>query len=268
MKNLSAIFYFVFLFLVGIPLAFANYFFFIGGSSYTFTNNYSAQFNGSDEYILFGDILDNDGDTPMSYCLWLKPAGVSSISALGKGAESSAINGWTMLGYGYLWAYWSHGTGDRDVEYCNTAVSSGTWYHLCITYDGAGGIKFYTDGSEDTDTVVVEANLTSDTSNSNNFLLGDGPYYNSWNGVIGDVAVIPWELSSAEVTEIYNSGSEYDMTSFSAWATMKASAAALWITWEDDDLESASGVVDLTNNAYAGTAQNMTNASNKVADNP
>ena len=96
-----------------------------------------------------------------------------------------------------------------------TAISSG-WHHLVFTYDGddpqaASSSTVYIDGVEYASTQAV--GLPS-YSNSNNYI-ARSPTGFYFDGFIDEFAIFNSELSSSDVTAIYNSGTPADLSSLS-----------------------------------------------------
>jgi len=247
-----------------------------GDSCPTFTNTYSAYYDGTAENVNFGDILDEDSTDAVTFSMWLKVASTASSNPTPWGKLDSSANGYTVFFDIGRWGliFYDNDGADYIETRTNATYKDNTWHHFLMTYDGSQaptGFVPYVDN-----VAVAHADLSGgsivDTSSAENFVLGVlnsfGVNY-QFKGYMGDVAKIPWVISSGERGEIFNLGKEVNMcSSFSGWSSMKADARSFWLTWEAADFESASGIVDLTDNAYAGTATNMTNATNKAAEAP
>ena len=98
-------------------------------------------------------------------------------------------------------------------------LSTGVWYHVCATYDGSGlntGITVYVNGVTGTLTRGGGGSYTAMHNEGGDVYIGS-LIYNSqfFNGKIDEVAIIPSELSAAQVAAIYNSGKPADLTSYS-----------------------------------------------------
>jgi len=93
----------------------------------------------------------------------------------------------------------------------NSTVTTATWYHVLVTYDGSGsaaGIKIYLAGTsktltaDDTGTyVAMEGNNTSLTIGY--YQIGSNKYF---DGRMTEVAIWSKELSQAEINQVYNKG--------------------------------------------------------------
>lgn len=124
-------------------------------------------------------------------------------------------------------------------EDTGTKLSSATWHQITVTYDGSqniSGLKVYKDATE-----ITPSSTTTKTNYSGmpNFdivtTIGgtDSPTTNTFEDFIADVAVFNKELSTAEVTEVYNGGKVKNLTTFTAYSNI--------ISWwkMGDDLDAA-----------------------------
>ena len=101
-----------------------------------------------------------------------------------------------------------------------TTLTNNTWYHVCFTYDGTTSI---TGATLYLDAVAETKNSTTDTlsgsfasTGNSKFVLGTSPtlpFGSNWlRGRMDEVSVFSDELTSLEVTAIYNSGSPKDLS--------------------------------------------------------
>lgn len=91
--------------------------------------------------------------------------------------------------------------GDSALTYSE----SGNLDMLTITYNGAGTFKFYVNGSQSGSNISLSMGSTAG-SVSGMGLLGDGIGNNDFNIQEDEVGVWTKELTSGEITELYNSG--------------------------------------------------------------
>lgn len=99
--------------------------------------------------------------------------------------------------------YMSAGSQGSVNGYTNAkfSVSTSTWYHVALTYNGSGTMKFYKNGS------IVGSSFSSTPSGSTEFWLNNGNGPTSWNREASRYAwlrVFNKELSATEVSDIYN----------------------------------------------------------------
>ena len=175
--------------------------------------NQGFSFDGVNDTVDFGNNLDFDGSTPFSVSCWINTNNVTSSNVpLAKAQNLAPFTGYWFLitSTGNLRFILSNDLNSPNwlaIEN-STTLSTSTWYHCVMTYDGSKsstGLKVYVDNALNTQNVISNT-LTGSTSNSINFKLGarnNGFFY---NGLIDEVGVWNRELSSSEVTELYNSG--------------------------------------------------------------
>ena len=99
---------------------------------------------------------------------------------------------------------------------CETdQLSTGTWYHIVVTYNTSTGWKLYQNGTLKDSNSNIETIKTPGTLNTNYIGWVDSGTNRHWDGLIDEIAVWDKELSSSEVTELYNSGDglQYPFTS-------------------------------------------------------
>lgn len=123
-------------------------------------------------------------------------------------------NGYTK-GYGivaagngnYYTNFRSSASNMLMVATVDTNCNDGEWHHIVMTYDGSGdasGVTFYVDGSSVSMSVSHDA-LNGSIQNTERMLIGrrsPSPVY--FTGDLNHIAIYGKELSSAEVTAIYN----------------------------------------------------------------
>ncbi|MBW2673324.1 MAG: LamG domain-containing protein [Deltaproteobacteria bacterium] len=226
----------------------------------------SSTFNGTDEYVTMGDVLDFDRTDPLSISLWFK------VSSGGAFLVSKMEDGGTNRGYGlYLVA-------DGRLQlifYGNTAVSDwmyaattatwidGDWHHVVFMHDGSStlaGLTCYVDGASQAFGTTAD-NLLLTTVSSAPFMIGTRTALDAYlAGKIDDVAIYDSELSLAEVTAIYNSGEPVDNRLLSSEPDMVG-------YWRMGDGATSPTIQDDSTNSNDGTMVNM-DASNFTADVP
>ena len=188
----------------------------INGTTFDTTNGIkSLTFDGIDDYINFGDILEqaNDGTDKVTLSIWVKWTGTSTYIIFGKCQNASPYNGYTIQAResGKI----SFGLGTvNNWRYRKTNSSSfndGTWKNVIATYNGnreVSGINIYINGS----LVLMDSQLDVGTI-TNVVNIGDcniGVRGNSSNrqfyfpGNLANAMQYNRELSSAEVLHNYN----------------------------------------------------------------
>ena len=112
--------------------------------------------------------------------------------------------------------------GNNDSGYYQIEVSSGllndgNWHHHCLTRDGVT-INYYIDGILQTNVInnTLNASAGTNTTIENIFAMPNGTY--EYGGKLSNVALWNIELTSTEVTEIFNEGRPSDLNNFSGTA--------------------------------------------------
>jgi len=239
------------------------------------TDTKSIIFDGVDETISFGDVLKKSNTSVWSQSIWVKSGADSQVSKCiwSKQEGVGSFAGWNLLttGVNDLLSFVINDASPPGENFIHYTVSNmftlNTWVHMVITYDGsstAAGIKVYKNGGLQSKSVVRD-DLAGTIDVTAAMRLGsrfDTPS-SFWNGRSTSAAIFDKELSQAEVLALYNSGVVLDpRTNLAANTEFFPPLGEA-----PDDVEVSNGVVDKIagNN---GTAENMTNAANIVADVP
>lgn len=188
----------------------------MGGLTYTAGKSGNAfTFNGTTAYVsLPTNSLKFNSD--FSICLWSRLGGVTADV---QGLFTNVTNDGTYS-YGYLLYYYnnnltfqiSNNSGSVLLNYTTTSLFN-NWKNIVITRKHSTGTKMYIDG------VLVASNTNIQNPNYHATMTPSigaanyGPtfsnvvqYYTSNTGKIDEVNTWNKELSSTEVTELYNAG--------------------------------------------------------------
>lgn len=192
--------------------------------SNTLTNNNSTVFaaakinNGGDFERSNGNFFEiTDGSqsgldlTDMSISAWFKLESLPttgqaySIAAkMGHGGTNAYELAYCNEGGTLRFQYYTEsGLGGGAFKY-DTTLSTGTWYHVVITLSGTTA-QYYLDGSSvsGTGSSYAPRNATSPFRIGSGNLMEATDYF---DGFIDEVGIWSRAISSAEVTELYNSG--------------------------------------------------------------
>lgn len=231
----------------------------VGGAPAAFPNTYSVELDGSNDYIDCGGASDfgfTDGagnDDPFSISAWVKLDSASIQRIVDKSGTTQASRSYLFGtdGDSKLSIFLGPGTGNYLYIRENTALSTGTWHHIVATYDGSnagGGLTLYRAGS-----VVTSSNLSSGSyaglpSTSETLKIGRLNLNGSvMNGLVDEVAVFDYELTSSQVSTIYNSGSPADISSLNPLG---------WWRMGDDDSGTGTTITDQGSGGNDGTLIN------------
>lgn len=171
-------------------------------------------FDGSNEYVEIPDSNDfsfGNGavDSPFSVSAWIYMDSAANFSIISKyGTDNreyymtTAATGKLEIGF-----YSFDGTKTIGRRY-NTALSTGQWYHIVMTYDGRGGanaedgIKLYVGGARKDDTDIKSGTYVAMDNGTSPVWIGRSAVGYA-NGKIAQVMIYDYELSAAEVFELY-----------------------------------------------------------------
>jgi len=189
-------------------------------SAPSFTNVYSLDFDGVDDYVDSNFIIPAISTYTIS--CWIKKNGVlgsiegligdmnsSGQSKSGRAAIAVWSTGYIYVNMGNGSAYWYDYT-----SYDLSAYLDNAWHHIALTIDGTA-LKLYVDG-------VLKYTYTSTVSAGT---IGARPYRigsssegtsGVWGGYIDEVSIFNTTLSSGDITSIYNSGTPQSLDSYSS----------------------------------------------------
>jgi hypothetical protein len=164
-------------------------------------NNYSMNFDGSNDQINSGSNLGISGASPRTFSAWIKTTdsggGFDVIVATGNSGNTGNNFELDFRNNVIMWERWGLGIMGSVV------VNDGNWHHACITYDG-NILKLYVDGSEDTAgdfPYTIGATTSTDTPVRIGGMNHSQKYF---NGQIDEVGIWNTALTSTQVAEIYN----------------------------------------------------------------
>jgi len=190
-----------------------------------FSNAYSVDLDGTNDYINCGggsDFSFTNGsgtDSAFSISAWVKLDSAVRMRLVSKDTSTASRE--------YLFGTNNNnkvnmllGTGSVNLDVQNnTTLNTTDWFHFVATYDGskaASGLKVYVnaDASNLTDSSIGSyAGMASTTGSLEIGRFANG--HSFFNGLIDEVAVWDSELTSSQVTSMYNSGVPTDISSLS-----------------------------------------------------
>jgi len=182
-----------------------------------FLNEFSLQLSGAtNSYLTVADSADIEFDNNEAFSIqiyWKTTNGAAILFQ--KTSTAAGNNGYTMTldSSGRLeFSFRGTGTGDRIRVRTDsfTDGANGSWHHVIVTKStatAASSVTIYVDGSSETLNVLNDT-LTGVTTNAD--VLGIGASITGtsrFTGNIDEFAIWNAELTSAEVTEVYNTNS-------------------------------------------------------------
>lgn len=158
----------------------------------------------------------NVGSGDFSFSVWLKADTISTwASIVAKQAVASPYNGYGL--FVHPTNGWSLEASDGTFAAATASVGAtldGNWHHIVWTRAGAT-MKFYIDGSSVT---VTGSGRSGSLDDSILFAIGIGTDENTamWDGYMDECGFWKRELSSTDVTALYNGGAALAYGSFTA----------------------------------------------------
>ena len=239
----------------------------------------SFDFDGTNDEIDAGDILHNDGQTPITVSAWVNVSTDGDYPIAGKkkirGAPGYLMQGWDValdtsglsknkLAFALIGATaGSVGIGSIVAKANGFDFNDGLWHHVVVTYDGsedASGVKFYRDSVEDTNVQILSNSFSGNSPNvpSVDFKVGTKYKYsgsNFYNGKMSNVQIWDVALTGEKVTTLYNGGTPTltppNQSDLKAWYKLD-NTATFSTNWT---------VPDASGNANTGTSSGMTEQS-------
>jgi hypothetical protein len=178
-----------------------------GGGGGGFSNTYSVDFDGTDDYLSLGNISSLSSASAFTLSTWVK------TSTNNKYIYSSYASGLTDSIQMYFHSGGSLrcivGTGSSwyQIETSSTTLADGTWKNFTFVFSGGNYLKIYANGSEETTSFVNGTNTVPTTTEAN---AGNTPRIadyvaggNALDGLIDEVALFNSALSASQITNIY-----------------------------------------------------------------
>lgn len=170
--------------------------------------NGSMGFDGTDDYVVTTTDSRLQGNNSFSVTAWVKPNSFGSANAVVALFGSSTDKGyWLNVGSDgsvTLWISTNGSAQSAPPTYAGT-ISTGQWSHLVGTFDGSA-IKIYVNGRLISSGSVSGPVHTVSTSNA--FTIGrlGATSADYFNGLIDDVRIYKYALSSQQVLTVMNDG--------------------------------------------------------------
>jgi len=206
------------------------------------------RYDGSNDYVDVGAYDSNMSATSaFSVSFWINTDSVTgnhiiwSNSDGGNNRVAVYTNGNEVGIAIYDTGSW-HGTGGESGVAHTTTISTTTWYHVVITYDGSGTPKVYLD-DDATNGGISQRN--AGTSSHIIAAMNDGSIVEHFDGLIDDLYIWTREITGAEVTSLYNSGSgfaypfatgtDFQINIGDAWKAVPAMQINIGDAWKEVD---------------------------------
>jgi len=182
---------------------------------------YALDFDGINDSLDCGTSQLLDFNSSFTISAWVYMTSVSGFNAVY--AFKSATNSFVMFinnvsGYSSISFGSADGGGTNKTIKCTTNINLNQWNNIVVSYNGNGittasNYNFYIDNSLKT---LNNSNGFSNFGNVNK--IGVYNVANSFSGKISNISIFNAQLTSNQVTEIYNQGVPSNLNTFSGTA--------------------------------------------------
>lgn len=183
----------------------------VSGANQTYTTNEAYEFDGTDDYLVRDSASLPDLAAPYSVSAWIYPNSISEykdILVFGQQSNNVTNLRFSVNTDGTIKGKLFDGSTGCGAESTGT-VTFDAWNH--VTWVAASAdpstFEFYIDGSDGGLNVTV--NNTPNFSTVNRYTVGAyrDPTFRPFDGTIDDPRVYDKDLTSTEVSNLYNTGS-------------------------------------------------------------
>ena len=212
----------------------------------SFTNTYSIDFDGTDDYVSTG--LDVGGSSALTVSAWVKLDSVSASLGFVSQNFASGNRTFRLAFFPSLNSMWFEVYGPNSYAgYQDASIATGTWYHLAGVYNGSNTVC-YVNGVASTTTSGLHQSGTGNLDTcTTNVDIGNQATTGYMDGKIDEVGVWTSALSASDITAIYNSGAPADLASYSPVG---------WWRMGDNDGGTGTTVTDQGSGGNNGTLNN------------
>lgn len=169
-----------------------------GGAPGSNAGHTAALFSGIPGINLFGTNAAVQGNGARTVIAWIRTFSPDpqAIFASGFAGDGGAFN--LVVGYGACPSLGVMGFND-DFYPCGRALNDGFWHMVAATYDGAGTLTLYVDGTFEASTSITYATF------GQNDYIGHSNHFGAervFQGYIDDVAVFDRALGAADIAAL------------------------------------------------------------------
>lgn len=227
-----------------------------GGGATPFTNAYSVDFDGSDDYMSIPDAdifsMGNGSGTDNAFSIsgWFNADSIGTFHIATK--DASSAREWSFRTVSSQLHFFAFGTGGGYIgRKYGTNLNTGQWYHAVVTYDASkasSGIKLYLNGTRVDDADYASGTFTASKNTSAEVRVSALQVNNTYSdGIIDELSIFNTELSASDISAIYNSGTPADISSLSPVG---------WWRMGDNDGGTGTTITDQGSGSNNGTLTN------------
>lgn len=174
----------------------------------------ASRLDGINDHIAFGNALDAIGassDDPISFSVWVKVSTWNQRGTVLSRYTANAQREYLILIFDNI-LYLNFYVGTSAYIGRSAPASgfpTGSWVHIVCTYDGSetnAGCKIYVNNSQVDNANVSAGTYTGMANVATAFQIGRRINELFFSGDVDEVGVWQRELTTAEISELYNSG--------------------------------------------------------------
>lgn len=186
-----------------------------------FSSTRSFSFDGVNDYFNAGNPTSLQITGAVTFSGWVKTSSATYQLMISKDDVTNRCFNFGFLNNGEVYGQ-VFSSGSATTVQTSTTWKDGNWHHIAFVYTPSTSIQIYVDGSSEIlSTSSIPASIDNDPADFNIGRRSDGARY--FSGSIDEVAIWNSALSSAAITEIWNSGVPNDLDSLS-----NASSPTAW----------------------------------------
>ncbi|MFC1586684.1 DUF2341 domain-containing protein [Planctomycetota bacterium] len=169
------------------------------------------RFDGSNDYVEFGNILAFDRNVPFTYSAWFRSNSGVGGAILSKMAAGAPYRGYDIYyrGDGQIRAHiistWSANAIAKDTT--TAACSDNNWHYIVVTYDGSsilGGLNIFVDGDPQATATGAAGPVTATIVETTSFRIGTRTDAQRFNGFVDEVRFLNANLTADWIKTEHN----------------------------------------------------------------
>ena len=172
----------------------------------------SIVFDGSNDYVELGNILNFEYSTPFSLCGWFYFNNDADMALIAKEDDTVNFRGWILrklANYQIMFGLVSTPSLQLQVRIPINTLTTNIWYYICSTYSGnslASGCNIYINGVNQVLTTASNSLGTNTIITTQNASIGkfSNSIYIPFNGRNAISQIYNRALSASEVLQNYN----------------------------------------------------------------
>ena len=187
-----------------------------GNSLIAYPNEYSFNFDGSNDYLDVGSGEGvNFGTSNFTISTWINTSDADGAIYSSYDASHPYVH--LRLASGKVYLYLSNSSSNGEESWASTAtVNNGSWYHIAVSVDKSSGVSMYINGSlESLSATGTIGNVASNLGSTKTYNIGRHPSGATYfNAKIDELAIWHTNLDAPTISKI--ASKPRDLTKYSA----------------------------------------------------